>query len=79
MNKALVYVLRPMFAEEPGLLKYMNANGCCHEISVADYESGIWLSAIECMSSAHEAEKKGNIKDGSVEVAKIIERLVHDN
>ncbi|KAH7383476.1 hypothetical protein BKA64DRAFT_538082, partial [Cadophora sp. MPI-SDFR-AT-0126] len=47
MQKALIYVLRPMFAEEPGLLKYMSGNGCCEEISVAEYESGSWSGVIE--------------------------------
>lgn len=75
MNKPLVYVLRPMFAEEPGLLKYMNENGSSEEISVADYESGTWAGIIEKIVKAREAKKKVHVKEGSAEVAKIIEKL----
>ena len=75
MNKALVYVLRPMFAEEPGLLKYMKENGCCEEISVADFESGTWAGIIEMVLKPQEAKEKGIIKEASAEVAKIVEKL----
>ncbi|KAH7330499.1 hypothetical protein BKA65DRAFT_461396 [Rhexocercosporidium sp. MPI-PUGE-AT-0058] len=59
MNKALVYVLRPMFAEEPGLLKYMRENGICDEISVAEYEGGIWAGAIERIVKFQEGTTRG--------------------
>ncbi|KAK0103151.1 hypothetical protein ONS95_014951 [Cadophora gregata] len=79
MNKALVYVLRPMFAEEPGMLKYMGENGCCEEISVADYESGNWAGIVERTSKIQSEKTQVNIEEGSAEVARIIEGLIRDN
>ncbi|PVH73781.1 hypothetical protein DL98DRAFT_659248 [Cadophora sp. DSE1049] len=78
MKKALVYVLRPMFAEEPGLLKYMSEIGCCEEISVVDYESGNWKGVIEKALRVQGGMRQGDIKEGSVEVARIIEELVRE-
>jgi hypothetical protein len=76
MNKALVYVLRPMFAEEPGLLKYMNENGICREISVRDYESGNWTSTIERAEKAYREWKQRDFVEGSTEVVNIIKNLI---
>jgi hypothetical protein len=75
MNKPLVYVLRPMFAEEPGLLQYMSENGTCEEISLADYESGSWASTIECAAKVHEGRKNVEVLEGSAQVAGMIEGL----
>ncbi|CAL3973353.1 unnamed protein product [Diplocarpon coronariae] len=76
MNKALIYVLRPMFAEEPGLLRYMNENGVCGEISVADYEAGNWAGKIEQISEAQEKMQLPVMPEGSLQVAEIIGNLV---
>ncbi|KAK2623896.1 hypothetical protein QTJ16_006530 [Diplocarpon rosae] len=76
MNKGLVYVLRPMFAEEPGLLQYMSDNGVCEEISVADYEAGNWAGKIVHVCEAREKRPLSVTPEGSLRVAEIIGNLV---
>ncbi|KAJ5050737.1 uncharacterized protein L3040_002608 [Drepanopeziza brunnea f. sp. 'multigermtubi'] len=76
MNKALIYVIRPMFAEEPGLLRYMEENGVCGEISVADYESGNWAGSIEKASKAHGQKEHVDVAEESPRVAQMIGALV---
>lgn len=76
MKKALVYVLRPMFAEEPGLLEYMGEKGVCDEISVADYEGGSWAATMERASKAREGRSIVDVGEGSVEVARMVENLL---
>lgn len=75
MNKALVYVLRPMFAEETGLLKYMEGNGTCAEISVSDYEDGSWADAVGGVARINATRTHIEIEEGSARVAGIIEDL----
>lgn len=72
MNKALVYVLRPMFAEEPGLLNYMRQNGVCEEISASDYERGNWAGLVDQAWKARREKPPVNITEGSMEVARLI-------
>ncbi len=76
MHKALVYVLRPMFAEEPGLLKYMGEKGVCEEISVEDYESGNWTVALERVWRTQGNGNTVDVAEGSIEVAKFIRILL---
>jgi hypothetical protein len=76
MKKILLYVLRPMFAEEPGLLKYMGENGICEEISMADFEKGNWASTIKRSMKARESREPVDIVEGSAQVAKMIESLM---
>lgn len=78
MNRPLIYVLRPMFAEEPGLLKFMQENGTCGEISVTDYEAGKWADIIENVHNRHSHEKslRNTVQEGSAEVADIIHKIV---
>ncbi|KAH9222461.1 hypothetical protein DL95DRAFT_518480 [Leptodontidium sp. 2 PMI_412] len=78
MNKALVYVLRPMFAEEPGLLQYMRENETCEEISVAEYEAGNWASTIERAVNVQEGSERVKIDEGSSMVARMVETLARD-
>lgn len=77
MNKALIYVLRPMFAEEPGLLQYMQENGTCAEISVKDYESGRWAEIIESVHEKHCSirSQRSPVVEGSVRVADIVQKI----
>ncbi len=72
MNKALVYVLRPMFAEEPGLLQYMGEKGICEEISVEDYEGGNWTLTLERVWRTRGEGSTVDVAEGSIEVAKLI-------
>jgi len=65
-----------MFAEEPGLLKYMSENGICEEISVADYENGNWASSIERAAKAQEGRELVKIVEGSSQVARIVKGLI---
>ncbi|KAL2067575.1 hypothetical protein VTL71DRAFT_2000 [Oculimacula yallundae] len=75
MDKSLICVLRPMFAEEAGLLSYMTNNGSCQEISVADYESGDWTSTIESLHEAQKSRSKAILDEGSERVAKMIQEI----
>jgi len=65
-----------MFAEEPGLLKYMSENGTCEEITVADFEIGNWASSIERVAKAQDGKKFVEVVEGSEQVAKTIEGLI---
>ncbi|CZT11727.1 uncharacterized protein RCO7_08678 [Rhynchosporium graminicola] len=75
MNTALVYVSRPQFEEEHGLVSYMQKMGICREIPVAAFESGEWVSAIELLHKYRESRTSSDIEEGSSQVAKMIEEL----
>ncbi|CZT03985.1 uncharacterized protein RAG0_10586 [Rhynchosporium agropyri] len=75
MNTALVYVSRPQFEEEHGLVSYMQRMGICREIPVAAFESGEWASAIESLHKYRETWTSSDIEEGSSQVAKMIEEL----
>ncbi|KAI8387322.1 hypothetical protein BD560DRAFT_382106 [Blakeslea trispora] len=58
-----VYVPRPQFIEEHGLLKLMNDQGSAVELSREDFEAGNWTSAIERAS-----QMLGTCKDPSLRI-----------
>lgn len=72
-----MFVRRPMFAEEPGLVDYMEKHGICREISVADYESGSWAATVESVFKEHSAAKRNGVPDGSAQVARRVIEIAH--
>lgn len=74
MGKPLLYVARPMFAEEPCLLEYLHQNGTCLEMSRQDFEHGQWSAAIEDVMSVAATHKQ--VDDGSSAVARMIETMI---
>ena len=75
LQKPLVYVRRPMFAEEPGLLQYMHTKGVCVEISILDYEIGNWTAVIRNAHSTHVTFEREKVIEGSTQVASIVRRI----
>lgn len=64
-----------MFAEEAGLIKYMQDNGVCIEISVIDYETGNWAMGV---NEAYDTQKRMTYREtieGSSRVVDIVRSL----
>ncbi|KAF9998024.1 hypothetical protein BGZ80_007142 [Entomortierella chlamydospora] len=58
-NTPLIYVPRPQFVEEHGLIKMMNNHGLAVEMTQEEFESGRWQRAILEADRQAEEEKEG--------------------
>ncbi|KAF9101579.1 hypothetical protein BGX27_011407 [Mortierella sp. AM989] len=58
-DKPLIYVPRPQFVEEHGLIKMMNNHGTAVEMTSEEFESGLWQRAILEAERQVEEEKEG--------------------
>lgn len=75
LNTPLVYVPRPQFIEERGLLTLMEGQGCAVELSQQDFEEGNWAPTIEKAMKSN-CPKKVFERNGSEVAAKTIESFV---
>ncbi|KAL0087137.1 hypothetical protein F4703DRAFT_1942277 [Phycomyces blakesleeanus] len=76
-----VYVSRPQFVEECGLLKLMKDQGSVVELSRQDFEAGIWAETIEEASklSGHCSDPSRSVTyNGGIVVAKLLEKFAHN-
>ncbi|GAA5795989.1 hypothetical protein HPULCUR_001354 [Helicostylum pulchrum] len=76
-----VYVPRPQFIEEHGLLKLMNDQGSAVELSRQDFEDGKWAKAIELASTMSGTCKDPQLRvphNGGEIAAQSIEKFVDE-
>ncbi|KAG0173761.1 hypothetical protein DFQ28_011248 [Apophysomyces sp. BC1034] len=80
-GKPFVYISRPQFIEEQGLLKLMQNQGSAVEMSREDFEQGRWADAIEAASKlsgrCSEPERLVGHNGGQV-AAKTLEQFVDE-
>ncbi|KAI9030167.1 hypothetical protein CLU79DRAFT_734403 [Phycomyces nitens] len=75
-----VYVSRPQFVEECGLLKLMKDQGSAVELSRKDFEDGVWADTIEEASklSGHCSDPSRRVThNGGIVAAKLLEEFAH--
>ena len=65
----LVYVKRPGFAEEPGLIRYLDEKQLGIELERADFEQGMWSTALQtAVELSHGKLKQKSVSTAAVEV-----------
>ncbi|KAF9433357.1 hypothetical protein BGZ76_009565, partial [Entomortierella beljakovae] len=76
-NTPLVYVPRPQFVEEHGLIKMMNNHGLAVEMTQLEFESGQWQRAI--LETDRQVEEEKEMRRSFAESCRFVEEVVEES